>query len=224
MPILLALGIDIKVAVGISIIQMISSSSFGTLLNYKNSTLNIKHSLIMGFGGFLGAIAGVYILNIVESSILQISFLMIIIVAILQSLGFIKPIQAVEDKQLSLNKKLIFIIGLLAGSISIPIGIGGAIIIIAFFSLLGLEAKKVSSMSLFFVLFTSLSAFIFIYFNNRELILNYENIGSIAVFTILGSYLGITTKNKLHNDYYKKLFLPLYFSSLITTMYAIYFS
>jgi uncharacterized membrane protein YfcA len=222
MPTLLAFGIDMKVAVGISIIQMISASSFGTFLNYKNSTLNIKNSLIMGFGGFIGAIIGAYILNIVESSILQFLFLTIVVVAITQSLGFIKPIWSIGDEPLELNRKLIFLIGLISGSISIPIGVGGAIIIIAFFSLLGLEAKKVSSMSLFFVLFTSVSAFISIYFNNNELILDYNIILYLAIFTIIGSYLGITIKNKLHNNHYKKLFLPLYFASLITTLYSIY--
>jgi uncharacterized membrane protein YfcA len=126
------------------------------------------------------------------------------------------------DEPLELNRKLIFLIGLISGSISIPIGVGGAIIIIAYFSLLGLEAKKVSSMSLFFVLFTSVSAFISIYFNNNELILDYDIILYLAIFTVIGSYLGITIKNKLHNNHYKKLFLPLYFTSLITTLYSIY--
>ena len=223
-PILLALGIDIKIAVGISIVQMVSSSSFGTFLNYRSSTLNIKGSLVMGLGGFLGAIVGIYILNIVESIVLQYLFLSILILAIIKSLGFIKPIQYMEDMHLQSNKKLTFLIGLIAGSICIPIGVGGGIVIIAFFSWLGLEAKKASSMSLFFVLSTSVSALVAIYFNNSELVLEYQDIIYIAIFTMIGSYLGITTKNRLRNDFYNKLFLPLFLSSLLTTLYAMYFS
>lgn len=224
MPVLLAFGIDMKIAVGVSIIQMVSSSSFGTFLNYRNSALDIRSSLVMGFGGFLGAIIGAYILNIIESIVLQYFFLSILVLAIIQNLGLLRPIQSIKDMHLHLNKKLIFSIGLISGSISIPIGVGGAVVIIAFFSLLGLEAKKASSMSLFFVLFTSLSALMSIYFNSSELILDYQNIIYIAIFTIVGSYLGIYTKNRLHNNFYKKLFLPLYFSSLLTTLYAIYFT
>ncbi len=222
MPILLALGIDMKIAVGISVVQMVSASSFGTILNYKSSTLNIKNSLIMGFGGFLGAITGVYMLSIIESIVLQYLFLSILSLAIIQSLGFIKPIEFLENMHLQLNKKIIFSIGLISGGICIPIGVGGGVVIIAFFSLLGLEAKKVSSMSLFFVLFTSLSALISIYWTSSDLVLEYQDIMSIAIFTMIGSSLGIYTKNKLHNDFYKKLFLPLYVSSLLTTLYAIY--
>ena len=219
MPILLTLGIDIKNAVGISVVQMMSSSSFGTFLNYRGSSLKLRDSLFLGLGGSIGAIFGIYVLNILSSIILQFALLSILFVAIIQS---IRPITKIENLNISISEKVIFIIGIIAGTISIPLGIGGAIVIIAFFSLLGMDAKRVSSISLFFVLFTSISAFITIFFNNHELILKYDFIITIVLSTMLGSYLGIYTKNKINIIYYKKFFLPLYISVSSMTAYSIF--
>ncbi|MCK4442110.1 MAG: TSUP family transporter, partial [Sulfurovaceae bacterium] len=43
-PLLMLIGIDIKTAIGISVIQMVFSSFYGSYLNYK------KGSLVLGEG------------------------------------------------------------------------------------------------------------------------------------------------------------------------------
>lgn len=219
MPILLAIGIDIKNAVSISVVQMISSSSFGTFLNYRSANLKIRDSLFLGLGGSLGAVFGIYVLNVLPSIILQFFLLFILSVAIMQSL---KPIRKIKNLDIQINEKIIFIIGIISGSISIPLGIGGAIVIIAFFSLLGMDAKKISSISLFFVIFTSISAFFTIFLSNNELVVEYDFIILIVLSTMFGSFLGIYAKNKIDIKYYKKFFLPLYLSSLTMTLYSIF--
>lgn len=219
MPILLAIGIDIKNAVSISVVQMISSSSFGTFLNYRSANLKIRDSLFLGLGGSLGAVFGIYVLNVLPSIILQFFLLFILSVAIMQSL---RPIRKIKNLDIQINEKIIFIIGIISGSISIPLGIGGAIVIIAFFSLLGMDAKKISSISLFFVIFTSISAFFTIFLSNNELVVEYDFIILIVLSTMFGSFLGIYAKNKIDIKYYKKFFLPLYLSSLTMTLYSIF--
>lgn len=219
MPILLAVGIDIKNAVSISVVQMISSSSFGTFLNYRSANLKIRDSLFLGLGGSLGAVFGIYVLNVLPSIVLQFSLLVILSFAIMQSL---RPIRKIKNLDIQINEKIIFIIGIISGSISIPLGIGGAIVIIAFFSLLGMDAKKISSISLFFVIFTSISAFFTIFLSNNELVVEYDFIILIVLSTMFGSFLGIYAKNKIDIKYYKKFFLPLYLSSLTMTLYSIF--
>lgn len=219
MPILLAIGIDIKNAVSISVVQMISSSSFGTFLNYRSANLKIRDSLFLGLGGSLGAVFGIYVLNVLPSIVLQFFLLFILSFAIMQSL---RPIRKIKNLDIQINEKIIFIIGIISGSISIPLGIGGAIVIIAFFSLLGMDAKKISSISLFFVIFTSISAFFTIFLSNNELVVEYDFIILIVLSTMFGSFLGIYAKNKIDIKYYKKFFLPLYLSSLTMTLYSIF--
>jgi uncharacterized membrane protein YfcA len=53
-PILLVLGFEIKDAIGISIVQMVFSSVFGSYLNHKKGSLIIGEGIFVGLGGFVG--------------------------------------------------------------------------------------------------------------------------------------------------------------------------
>ena len=54
-PTMLAFGYDIKIAIGISILQMLFSAIFGSYINYKNGKLVINNGIFVGFGGLFGA-------------------------------------------------------------------------------------------------------------------------------------------------------------------------
>ena len=103
-PILLLLGFDIKTAIGISIIQMVFSSVFGSYLNVKKGTLIIGEGLFVGLGGFLGGFLGGYITQYVPDRLLQYIFLGLLLFALFRL--FSAPL--VEDtqitKQISKNK------------------------------------------------------------------------------------------------------------------------
>ena len=73
-PILLVLGFDIKTAIGISIMQMVFSSIFGSYLNYKKGSLKIDEGLYVGLGGFLGGFLGGYITKYIPDTVLQFLF------------------------------------------------------------------------------------------------------------------------------------------------------
>jgi len=224
MPILLILGFNIKVAVGISIMQMVFSSLFGTFLNYKNNTLDLKGSSYLGIGGIFGGIFGVYMLSIIPSYILEVSLFCIIILSIAQAL---KPKKTIPNNQKQLTKTHYLLVGIVASALCIPLGIGGAIVIIALFNFLNLEAKKTSSMSLFFVLFTSISSAIALSYHSLilgsdTLIMDFESAIIVALASVIGVYLGIKIKNNLNESKYKRLFLPLFFISLFLMIYKIY--
>ncbi len=55
-PILLLIGIDIKSAIAISIVQMVFSSFYGSYLNYKKGSLVLGDGIFVGVGGFLGVL------------------------------------------------------------------------------------------------------------------------------------------------------------------------
>ena len=55
-PVLLLLGYDIKVAIGISVVQMVFSSVYGSFLNFKKGSLQFDTVLSIGTGGFVGAL------------------------------------------------------------------------------------------------------------------------------------------------------------------------
>ena len=50
-PILMFLGIDIKTAIGISIVQMVFASVYGSYLNHKRGSLIVGEGIWVGVGG-----------------------------------------------------------------------------------------------------------------------------------------------------------------------------
>ena len=63
-------GYDIKYAIGISIMQMIFSSIFGSFVNFKNKMLDVAPALVLGFGGFCGALSSGFIVSYFSSKFL----------------------------------------------------------------------------------------------------------------------------------------------------------
>ena len=83
-PLLLFLGYDIKAAIGISVVQMMFSSIYGSYLNLKKGSLDVKMVSIIGLGGFVGALfSGVIVAN-VSGFTLQIVFLSFSVFALLR--------------------------------------------------------------------------------------------------------------------------------------------
>ena len=89
-PILLVLGFEIKDAIGISIVQMVFSSVFGSYLNHKKGSLIIGEGIFVGFGGFIGGYIGGYVTQYVSDSILHFLFFGLLLFALLR-LVFPKP-------------------------------------------------------------------------------------------------------------------------------------
>ncbi len=73
-PILLLIGIDIKSAIAISIVQMVFSSFYGSYLNYKKGSLILGDGIFVGIGGFLGGFAGAWVSLRVPDTILEYLF------------------------------------------------------------------------------------------------------------------------------------------------------
>jgi len=209
-PILLAIGFEIKDAIGISIIQMVFSSIFGSYLNWKKGSLIIGEGVFVGIGGFIGGYLGGYVTHYVSDTVLQILFLGLLIFALFR-LFFSKNH---EDDSLAktLNKGLLFFIGLLIGIFSITLGIGGSIILTPILvGLLHYPLKKAISAGLFFVVFSSVAGMI-----SRLMIgtIDFQNGLVVALASLAGVFGGIWMKDHVKSTHHKVALMLLYLFSL----------
>ena len=83
-PMLLMVGYVMKEAVAISIMQMVFSSIYGSILNAKHAQNVVKDGLIIGLGGFVGGLQSGYIVTNVSNETLQYIFIIILIFSIIK--------------------------------------------------------------------------------------------------------------------------------------------
>ncbi len=208
-PALMFLGYDIKVAIGISVMQMMFSSLFGSYLNYRKGSLHIQNSLSVGIGGFFGALNSGFIVTHLSSRFLTVVFLCFVILAIYR---FFKSPQVSDKKEID-NNILLFFIGYLVGSMSISVGIGGALLITPILvGFLHFPLRKALSSALFFVIFSSISGFISLsYFGH----IDYQKGLIVGIFSLIGVYVGVHLAHKTEISKHKKLLLIFYVTIML---------
>jgi len=216
-PILLFLGFGFKEAIGISVTQMMLSSIFGSYLNYKKGLLKIKNGLSLAIGGAIGASFSGLIVKYTPKEILGAIFLSLVLIAILR---FFFSVVETEPKEQIDNKKLFFI-GFFVGMISISVGVGGAILITPILvGFLKYRLKTTVSLSLFFVVFSSIAGFISQSIAGH---INYQEGFIIGFASLIGTYIGIKLYHKINPTNHKRLLLIWYIFVLIATTYKLYF-
>lgn len=218
-PILLALGYDIKDAIGISIVQMVFSSIYGSYLNHKKGSLIIGEGIFVGLGGFVGGYIGGYVTHYISDSVLQFTFFGLLLFAL--SRLFFSQNHEDDVQTKTLNKGLLFAIGVGIGIFSITLGIGGSIILTPLLvGLLHYPLKKAVSAGLFFVVFSSIAGMISrlstgtIDFNNGLL---------VAVASLAGVAIGIWLKDHVSSKRHKTALLALYVFALGMLMKKMWF-
>jgi len=218
-PILLLLGFDIKVAIGISIIQMVFSSVFGSYLNYKKGSLIVGEGIFVGFGGFIGGYIGGYVTEYISDIVLQFTFFSLLIFALFR-LFFSKNHE--DDTQTkSLSKFLLLIIGLVIGIFAITLGIGGSIILTPLLvGVLHYPIKKAVSAGLFFVAFSSVAGMMSRLMSGT---IDFNNGLVVAIASLLGVTLGIWLKDHVSSKKHKVLLLCLYLLALAILIKKIFF-
>ena len=203
-PILLFLGYDIKVAIGISVVQMVFSSIFGSYLNFKKGTLKFDTVLAIGLGGFIGALLSGKVISFLSSSSLEYIFLGFVIIA-LARMAY-KP--AVYKEARSVSPLVLFFIGMFIGVFSISIGVGGSILLVPILvGFLHFELKKAISAGLFFVIFSSVSGLISLSLTGH---IEYLDGIVIGLASLIGVYIGIQINHKTSNILQKRLLISFY--------------
>jgi uncharacterized membrane protein YfcA len=216
-PILLFLGHQIKDAIGISIVQMVFSSIYGSYLNNKKKTLDVPMVLTIGIGGFFGAMLSGFIASSVDDRVLEILFFAFAVFA-LSRLFFKTKIGATQRE---VNKVLLFFIGLFLGVLSMLIGVGGSIILVPILvGFLHVDIKKAISAGLFFVVFSSVAGLIS-HSLSREI--DFYSGVIIGLSSLVGVYVGINLKDKVDSVVQKKLLVGFYLLIVIYLAFRIFF-
>jgi len=218
-PILLVLGFDIKVAIGISIIQMVFSSIYGSFLNFRKGSLIIGEGIFVGFGGFIGGYIGGYVTHAVSDMVLQLLFLGLLIFALLRLFFSKHHEDDVETK--TLNKALLFCIGLVIGIFSITLGVGGSVILTPLLvGFLHYPIKKAVSAGLFFVVFSSVAGMISRLSSGT---IDFNNGLIVAVASLIGVAMGIWLKDHVTSKNHKIALLVLYMCTLVILIKKMWF-
>jgi len=216
-PILMVLGIDIKTAIGISIVQMVFASVYGSYLNHKRGSLIIGEGIWVGVGGFVGGFFGAYVSNLIPASVLEYLFLAVLTFALLR-LFSAKPNN--EETVKSLNSILLFSIGLLIGVFAISLGIGGSILLTPILvGFLHYPIKKAVSAGLFFVVFASIAGLVS---HLSAGTIDIEKGLYVATASLLGVYIGIWLKDKVSASKHKTYLLIMYVTAMILIMKKIF--
>jgi uncharacterized membrane protein YfcA len=218
-PILLVLGFDTKVAIGISIVQMVFSSIYGSFLNFKKGSLIIGEGIFVGFGGFIGGYIGGYVTHYISDIVLQFLFLGLLVFALLRLFFSKHHEDDVETK--TLNKALLFSIGLVIGIFSITLGIGGSIILTPILvGLLHYPIKKAVSAGLFFVVFSSVAGLISRLTSGT---IDFHNGLVVAAASLMGVAFGIWLKDHVTSKHHKIALLALYMVALVFLIKKMWF-
>jgi len=214
-PILVFLGFPFKTAVGISVTQMMLSSLFGSYLNYKKGVLKIGEGIALGIGGAVGGLMSGWITALLPSPVLVVIFLTLVVIAILR-FWFQIP-EGEESRQLP--QWLLFLIGAGVGAVAISVGVGGAILITPILTgFLKYPLKKSVSLSLMFVVFSSISGFI-----SHMVVgsIDYEKGFIIGLASLIGTYLGVKLYHWIHPTHHKKVLLVWYIAVLFAMGYKL---
>ncbi|MDD3344165.1 MAG: sulfite exporter TauE/SafE family protein [Sulfurospirillaceae bacterium] len=203
-PALIYAGYDIKVAIGIAVVQMMMGSLFGSYLNHKHGKLELGHGLYLGVGALFGASFSGLIVTLLPRIALLSIFALILMMSIYKF--FTAPIQPKSEPNRS--KPLLFSIGLGIGLIAISVGTGGAVfltpILVGFLSW---EVKEAVATSLFFVIFGSISGFISL---SAHGLVDYTDGFIVGVGSLVGVYFGVKQSYVVDKKIQKRLLLILY--------------
>jgi len=218
-PLLLLMGLEMKVAVGISVMQMVFSSIFGSYINYRKGSLLLGEGIFVGFGGFVGGYISTFVTQNISDTLLQYTFISFVLFAIYRLAVSSEPQDDTQNR--TLPKALLFIIGVAIGIIAITIGVGGAIILIPLLSgFLHYPIKKAVSAGLFFVVFSSVAGLVSRLLHSEVDI--YRGL-TIGIASLIGVYIGVLLKDRVHSKHHKIFIVGMYLFILAIMGYKIFF-
>ncbi len=213
-PILLALGYDIKTAIGISVMQMFIAALFGSYFNYKRQKFELKTALSLGFGALIGgSFSGVIVSNVPEIYLK----LLLIFTIFLALLRLIFSQTNKQNSQKELHLALLFILGAVIGAVAISIGMGGSVFLMPILvGFLGVDIKKAVSLGLFFVIFSSFGGLLSLGFGG---FIDYEAGLLLSFGALFGVYLGTLAHHKIDKTTQKWCLVALNISMLALLVY-----
>ena len=214
-PILLYLGFGIKEAIGISVMQMVAGSMMAAWIHHKKQTYVVNDIKYFGYGGILGAMVGGLLVKVLDANVLEWLFLSIVAFT-LGRLAFSNPVPTRPEV---VNRPLYTAIGSGIGVFSGMLGVGGSILMTPILvSFMGFPLKKASAVGLFFVLFTSVSAFGTLFWLGM---INLHAGLIMALSSLVGIMMGIWLLNQVKISQYKQILVVFYIFIFAITAYKL---
>jgi uncharacterized protein len=214
-PILLYLGFGIKEAIGISVMQMVAGSLLAAWIHHKNQTYVVHDIKYFGYGGVIGAVIGGFLVKLLQATILEWLFLSIVAF----TLGRLALSSPVPNRAEVINRPLYSLIGGFIGIFSGMLGVGGSILMTPILvSFMGFPLKKASAVGLFFVIFTSVSAFATLLWLGM---MNLHAGMIMALSSLIGIALGIWLLNRVNVTHYKQVLVIFYILIFAITAYKL---
>jgi len=223
-PSLMAAGVDIKSAIGVSIVQMVFSSYYGSYMNYKKGTLQLGEGIWVGIGGIFGGVIGARFTDLLPPEILSYIFLVLVIFALFRILRAKPLIEGQEEG--SFSSAVLFMIGFGIGIIAMMLGVGGSVMLTPILvSYLHFSTKKASTAGLFFVVFSSTAGLIYKLMAGtfHAVTLSTSEILSIAFAAIFGVIIGIRLKDIVSDKHHRRSMIILYIVILGLLLKKIWF-
>lgn len=214
-PILLYLGFGIKEAIGISVMQMVAGSLLAAWIHHKNQTYVVDDIKYFGYGGIIGAIIGGFLVKLLDATVLEWLFLSIVAF----TLGRLALSSPVPSRAEVVNRPLYSLIGGFIGIFSGMLGVGGSILMTPILvSFMGFPLKKSSAVGLFFVMFTSIAAFLTLLWLGM---MNLHAGMIMALSSLIGIALGIWLLNRVNVTHYKQVLVIFYILIFAITAYKL---
>lgn len=210
-PFLLYLGYGIKTAIGISVMQMVAGSLVAAWVHQRKRTYSIRDIKYFGFGGIFGAVAGGFLVKTLDAAVLGWLFLGIVAF----TLGRLALASPEPDRGEVVNRGVYAMIGAGVGVFSGMLGVGGSILMTPILvSFLGFPLKKASAVGLFFVTFTSVSAFATLASLG---FVDFPAGAIMALASIVGVQIGIALLHRVRVTHYKTILVLFYLILFIVT-------
>ncbi len=205
-PALIMIGFDIKTAIGISVMQMVFSSLYGSWLNHRRGHLNLKEGAVIGVGGFIGALGSGWLVKSVPEILLETAFVGVVGFALYRF--FKAPAHIDPTLEHDLSPGVLFGVGAAIGLFAISMGIGGSILLTPILvGLLHYPLKKAVSAGLFFVVFSSISGFISLSIAGQ---IDYWHGFLVGVASLFGVQTGIWLAGRTGHKKHKNALVVLY--------------
>ncbi|CBG40415.1 sulfite exporter TauE/SafE family protein [Helicobacter mustelae] len=220
-PVMTSLGFSMHHAVAISVFQMIFASTFGSIINYKKRLFSLRDGIFLGIGGMIGASFSGLVLQVLSEVLLTFIFLCLMCISLYKFLTKKSSHKLKEtefrDQKLRYASVMIFA-GAFTGVFAISLGIGGGLILIPILMyFLGFDAKKISVLSLFFIICSSVSGAISFF---RHGVIDEEvlHIGMVVgISAMVGVSIGIHLIQKISSKSHKVILTLIYIFSILVT-------
>jgi uncharacterized membrane protein YfcA len=172
--------------------------------------------VVIGVGGFIGALLSGFIADGFSDIVLEMIFLSFATFALLRL--FFKTTEHRDQREVS--KLILFSIGVPLGALSMTIGVGGSIILVPMLvGFLHIPLKKAISAGLFFVVFSSVSGLIS---HTLSSSVDFRSGIIIGSASLIGVYVGIMLKDAVDERLQRNLLVTFYLSVVLYLIQRIF--